>query len=249
MKCPGQDTQYWSPGSIFEVKCPKCGADVEFFKDDTARKCRKCGHKFLNPNMNFGCASYCRYADQCIGNLSPEIMAQREDLLKDRVAIEMKRYFKQDFKRIGHAGRVARYAELLGKELEGDMAVILSAAYLHDIGIKESERKYNSSAAGYQEAEGPPVAREMLKKLGARQELIEEVCDIIGHHHHPRAEEPANFMALYDADLLTNMEENQKEHPIGIDKLKGMIEKSFLTGAGRKLALKMLAKGGDHEGL
>jgi len=175
MKCPGQDTQYWQPGAIFEVKCPKCGGDVEFFKDDTTRKCMKCGHRFLNPNMNFGCASYCRFAEQCIGSISPGMMAQREDLLKDRVAIEMKRYFKQDFKRIGHAGRVARYAEQLGKDLNGDMAVILSAAYLHDIGIKESEKKYNSSAAGYQELEGPPVAREILDKLGARKDLAEKV--------------------------------------------------------------------------
>lgn len=249
MKCPGQDTQYWRPGSIFEVKCPKCGADVEFFKDDTVRKCRRCGHKFLNPNMNFGCASYCKYAEQCIGNLSPEVMAQREDLLKDRVAIEMKRYFKQDFKRIGHAGRVARYAEILGKEMEGNLSVILSAAYLHDIGIKESERKYNSSAAGYQEEEGPPVARDILKKLGARDELIEEVCDIIGHHHHPRAEETVNFRVLYDADMITNMEENQKDKPVNADKLKGVIERSFLTDAGRALALKVIVKGGGHEGL
>jgi hypothetical protein len=31
MKCPGQDSQYWKPGAIFETKCPKCGAEVEFF--------------------------------------------------------------------------------------------------------------------------------------------------------------------------------------------------------------------------
>lgn len=249
MKCPGQDTRYWNAGAIFDVKCPKCGYDVEFFKDDTARKCRRCGYKFLNPDMNFGCASYCKYAEQCIGNLSPEIMAQREDLLKDRVAIEMKRYFKQDFKRIGHAGRVARYAEILGRELEGDMAVILSAAYLHDIGIKESERKHDSSAAYCQELEGPSVAREILMKLGARHELIEEVCDIIGHHHHPRPEETVNFKALYDADMITNMEEDQKDKPVDMDKLKDSIMMAFLTDAGRNLATKVLVKGGNHEGL
>lgn len=248
MKCPGQDTRYWRPGSIFEVKCPKCGYEVEFFKDDATRKCRKCGHKFLNPNMNFGCVSYCKYAEQCIGNLSPEVMAQREDLLKERVAVEMKRYFKQDFKRIGHAGRVARYAEMLGKELDGNMAVILSAAYLHDIGIRESERKHKSSASHYQETEGPPIAREILSKLGARHELIEEVCDIIGHHHQPRAKETVNFKSLYDADIITNMEEKLKEHPIDTDKLRAMIANALLTSAGRNLALKVLVKGGENEG-
>ena len=33
MRCPGQDMQYWKPGSIFEVACPRCGRPVEFFQD------------------------------------------------------------------------------------------------------------------------------------------------------------------------------------------------------------------------
>ncbi len=37
--------------------------------------------------------------------------------------------------------------------------------------------------------------------------MIKEVCDIIGHHHHPREEETINFKCLYDADLITNLEE------------------------------------------
>jgi HD superfamily phosphodiesterase len=240
MKCPGQDSRYWKPGAIFEAKCPKCGSQVEFFKDDTSRTCKKCGHRFLNPSMDFGCASYCQYAEQCIGNLPPELIAQKEDLLKDRVAIEMKRYFKQDFKRIGHATRVARYAEQIGKEEKGNMAVILTAAYLHDIGIKEAERKYRSTAARYQEEEGPPIAKEILIRLGAREELIEEVCDIIAHHHHPRDEEKSNFKSLYDADLIANLEENHKDNPMEPEKLEKVIEKSFLTESGRTLAKKML---------
>jgi HD superfamily phosphodiesterase len=90
--------------------------------------------------MDFGCAAYCQFAEQCIGNLPPELLAQKDDLLKDRVAIEMKRYFKDDFRRIGHATRVARYAERIGKSEKGNLAVILSAAYLRDIGILEAEK-------------------------------------------------------------------------------------------------------------
>lgn len=242
MKCPGQDTQYWKPGAIFEAKCPKCGNQVEFFKDDTARKCSKCGHRFVNPNMDFGCASYCQFAEQCLGTLPPELLVQKEDLLKDRVAIETKRYFKRDFKRIGHAARVARYAERIGKSEGGNLAVILSAAYLHDIGIHEAERKYRSTAARYQEQEGPPIARSILEKLGAKKELIEEVCDIVGHHHHPRPDETINFKVVYDADLIANLEEKHKENPIDTGKLKGIIGKSFLTEGGSVEARKVLLK-------
>lgn len=242
MKCPGQDTRYWKPSAIIEARCPKCGTEVEFFKDDTTRRCGKCGHKFLNPSLDFGCASYCQYAEQCIGNLPPELIAQKEGLLKDRVAIEMKRYFKNDFKRIGHASRVARYAEKIGKEERGNLAVILTAAYLHDIGIKESERKYQSTAARYQEEEGPPVARDILERLGAKTELVDEVCDIVGHHHHPRPEETTNFKCIYDADLLTNMEEAQKESPTDPDKLAKRVNDLFMTASGKKLAAEVLLR-------
>ncbi|EFK08131.1 HD domain protein [delta proteobacterium NaphS2] len=242
MKCPGQDSQYWKPGAVFDVKCPECGSEVEFFKDDPTRKCPKCGHRFLNPNLDFGCASYCQYAEQCIGNLPPELLKDKDDLLKDRVAVEVKRYFKQDFKRIGHASRVARYAEQIGREEQGNLAVILTAAYLHDIGIKEAERKHNSSAARYQEEEGPPIAREILIKLGAAEKIIEEVCHIIGHHHHPEKEETINFMSLFDADLIANLEESHKQNPMDRSKLERILAKSFLTESGRKLAEKTLVK-------
>jgi HD superfamily phosphohydrolase YqeK len=241
MKCPGHDSRYWKPGAIFEARCPKCGAEVEFFKDDTTRRCTQCGHRFLNPGMDFGCASYCQYAEQCIGNLPPELIGQKEDLLKDRVAVEMKRYFRNDFKRIGHASRVARYAERIGRQEGGNLAVILPAAYLHDIGIKEAERKHQSSAARFQEEEGPPVAREILAKLGAREDLIEEVCDIIAHHHHPRPEETVNFKCVYDADSLVNLEEGRKEAPIPEERLTYVLKGAFLTGSGLETARQVLS--------
>jgi HD superfamily phosphodiesterase len=240
MKCPGQDTQYWKPGAIYDAKCPDCGHSVEFFKDDTTRKCGHCGHRFVNPEMDFGCAAYCQYAEQCLGDLPPELMAQKENLLKDRVAVEMKRYFKTDFKRIGHATRVARYAERIGRNEMGNMAVILAAAYLHDIGIHEAERKHDSTAARFQELEGPPIARDILTHLGARDELIEEVCDIVGHHHHPRAEETTAFKAVYDADLIANIEDKGKENPISPDRLEEIIENQFLTAGGKKEARAVL---------
>ena len=240
MRCPGQDTRFWKEDTIFEVECPKCGNMVEFFKDEATRHCGECKSKMVNPKMDFGCATHCKFAEQCLGDLPPELLAERKDLLKDRVAIEMKRYFGKDFKRIGHASRVARYAEDIFTQEGGDRAVILSAAYLHDIGIKEAERKFQSTAARYQEEEGPPIARNILTDLGADPELIDEVCDIVGHHHHPRPKETVNFKVLYDADLIVNLEENKKESPLNDERLNNLAEKAFLTKGGGDLAKKVL---------
>lgn len=242
MKCPGQDSRYWKPDAIFEAECPKCGRAVEFFKDDTARKCRNCGHRFVNPGLDFGCASYCRYAEQCLGTLPDEVTNQREDLLKDRVAIEMKRYFGRDFKRIGHATRVARYAERIGKKEKANLGVILVSAYLHDIGIHEAERKFKSTAPRYQEREGPPIARSILEKLGASEPLIDQVCNIVGQHHHPVPGVSIEFKAVFDADRIANLEERHKKKPFKTRNLAGVIKKSFLTQAGREEAKKVLLK-------
>lgn len=242
MQCPGQDMRYWKPGAIFDAPCSHCGQVMEFFKDESVRKCKNCGHKMVNPRMDFGCASYCQHAEQCLGDLPPELLAERKDLLKDRVAWEMKRYFQRDFKRVGHAGRVARYAEQIAREEKGDMVIVLCAAYLHDIGIHEAERKHNSTAAKYQEEEGPPIAGEILARLSASREIIDEVCDIVGHHHHPRAEETVNFKIVYDADLIVNLEEEQADQPLAAEKLTAILEKSFLTAAGRSLAKTILGQ-------
>ena len=236
MKCPGQDIRYWKPGAVFDVKCPKCGKNVEFFKDDTTRKCRNCGHKFINPKIDFGCAAYCQYAAQCIGDLPEEYKAQREEMLKERIAVEMKRYFKKDFKRIGHAMRVARYAERIGKSEGGNLAVILSAAYLHDIGIHEAERIKTGTEAENHEKTGPPIARAIMTELGAKKELVDEVCNIIGHHHHPGPDSSLNFKIVYDADLIVNLEEKHKENPMNDEDIAGFIEKAFLTESGQKEA-------------
>lgn len=236
MQCPGQDSRYWEEAAIFEVKCPKCGNSLEFFKDDSTRVCPNCGNRMMNPKIDFGCAAYCPHASQCLGSLPNELKFSPAQILKDRVAVEMKRYFGTDFKRIKHAARVAHYAEQINRYEQADPAVILISAYLHDIGIKQAEEKFNSSAPKYQHKEGPPVARNILTRLEADPKLIDEVCDIIGHHHSPRKEESANFKVIYDADLIVNIEEENKKSPKDREHLKKIINKSFLTSAGSTIA-------------
>jgi len=165
MQCPGQDSRYWDGEAIFESKCPKCGNTVEFFKDDSKRVCRKCGHDVFNPKMDFGCASYCPYAEQCLGSMPPELLNRKKELLIDRVALEMKRYFDGDFKRIGRATRLARHAEKIADEQNANKAVAKIASYLNFLEGTDEERAAQ--------------AKELLTKLGANEGLTAEVCEII----------------------------------------------------------------------
>ncbi len=225
MKCPGQDSRYWKPDAIFEARCPKCGNEVEFFKDDTTRRCKKCGHRFLNPGLDFGCASYCKYAEQCIGNLPPELIAQKEDLLKDRVAIEVKRYLKRDFKGIGRATRRARYAEKIGQREGGNLAVILTAAYLFGLDAGN---------------DSPVTAREILVKLGAAEPLIEEVSGILSENFPPGKEEGLAFQCVHDAEKMVSLEDELKREMGDSHTPPEMTEHDFMTENGRKMVREIL---------
>lgn len=245
MQCPGQDSRYWDGEAVFEANCQQCGTAIEFFKDDNTRKCGQCGHKVLNPRIDFGCASYCPYASQCLGELPPELVAQKQDLLKERVAVEMRRYFGTDTRRVDHATKVARLVKEIGAMImdradndDFNPAVAGIVGYLHDIGIREAETKFASASPQYQHQEGPPVARQILTTLGANEGIIEEVCDIIGHHHTPRSEETINFKVLYDADLIVNLEEQQQESPSPQEHLAKIVNSSFLTEEGAEIAAK-----------
>lgn len=237
MKCPGQDMRFWKPGDIFDAPCPQCGGRVEFFKDEVKRKCR-CGHEIVNPKLDFGCAQWCPYAEQCVGVVPEEVKqkqkAEEKDLLRNRIALEMKKYFGTDFKRVHHAIKVARFAEQILKMEGGNPLVVMAASYLHDIGIHEADRKYGSHSGQYHEMEGPAIAREILERLNVPKHLIEEVCDIIGHHHSPRQEETLHFQILYEADALVNIEEEGTSKDR--EKVEQFIGKVFRTVAGKRLA-------------
>lgn len=146
----------------------------------------------------------------------------------------MEAYFGQDTKRISHAHRVAGYAEELLKQEAGDYSVVIAAALLHDIGIKVAEKKYGSTSGKYQEKEGPPIARQILSRVGFPAHQIGEICEIIGHHHSPGRVNTLNFQILYDADWLVNLRDEYKTHDRS--RLRAIIEKLFLTSSGKALA-------------
>jgi len=64
-RCPGQDTRYWKPEDIFFGKCPFCGAEIEFWKDEPVRPCPGCGREVSNPKIDAGCGKWCSHSDEC----------------------------------------------------------------------------------------------------------------------------------------------------------------------------------------
>jgi HD superfamily phosphodiesterase len=156
----------------------------------------------------------------------------------EKVMNAMITYFKNDVRRINHALKVYGLAmtlsgtEELSKE---EREILLYAAILHDIGIKEAERKYNSSSGQYQEIEGPPIAKEILEYQSLPSHITERVCFLIGNHHSYGKIDGLDFQILVEADFLVNIFEDQLSPEI----VNGICRKYFKTETGKTLLQSM----------
>ncbi|MBD7911845.1 MULTISPECIES: HD domain-containing protein [Clostridium] len=142
-------------------------------------------------------------------------------------------YYNSDVRRINHFLKVHSFAKSIGEleKLNEEIQYILEiAAIVHDIGIKVSEQKYNSSAGNYQEIEGPPIAKNMLLQLDIDEDIIERVCYLVGHHHTYSTIDGMDYQILIESDFLVNIYEDN----IKSEQIKLIKDKYFRTETGIK---------------
>ncbi len=156
------------------------------------------------------------------------------------LALEMTSYYKGDANRIQHFLKVHTLSRLIG-QMEGmdekTLFTLEAAAYVHDIGIKPAEAKYNSCAGPYQEELGPAEADKMLSRLGFGRGIIDRVCYLVGHHHTYTNIDGLDYQILVEADFLVNLFED----PALKDAAKHTLETIFRTKTGIQLCKDMFA--------
>lgn len=147
-------------------------------------------------------------------------------------------YYSGDVRRINHFLKVYSFAKTIGEleNLDEETQNILEiAAITHDIGIKLSEEKYNSSAGNYQQIEGPPEARKLLSDLNIENTIIERVCFLIAHHHTYHNITGVDYQILVEADFLVNAYEDNMD----MIAIEGVKNKLFQTVTGKSLLERM----------
>ena len=158
----------------------------------------------------------------------------------DQLLITMMEHEEKNANRIQHFLKVHEFAQLIGRmeELPADVLETLeAAAVVHDIGIHPAERKYGNDDGPYQELEGPPLARELLIRLGWEENVIERVAWLVGHHHTYTGIDGVDYQILVEADFLVNLFENN--HPAETQ-IK-VYQHIFKTESGKKLFRTMFA--------
>ena len=154
--------------------------------------------------------------------------------MTEEILLKMIEYFDGDVKRINHAIKVYQFAKLISSKEnmeEDEYRALELAAILHDIGIKNAERKYNSSSGKYQEIEGPAVAEELLNEFNIKKDILERIKFLIGNHHSYNKIDKIDFQILIESDFLVNIDEDNMK----IENIKVIKNKYFRTNMGIKL--------------
>ncbi len=151
---------------------------------------------------------------------------------KSALINEMITYYAGDVKRINHFMKVYGFAKTIAELCQLDskkQEIVEVAAIVHDIGIKISEEKYNSSSGKYQQIEGPALAEELLTKVGFSEDIISRVCFLVGHHHTYEAIDDIDFQILVEADFLVNIHEDDMRKDVVLK----INDKYFKTKTGK----------------
>lgn len=142
-------------------------------------------------------------------------------------------YEKGCAKRVNHFLKVHSFAKIIAEneKVDKDTSFLIEVvSILHDIGIRASLEKHNSSAGKYQQIEGPALAKKVLKEQGFEESFIERICFLIAHHHEYDKIDGIDYQILIEADFLVNIFEDNLNRENILN-----IKKHFKTKAGLEL--------------
>jgi hypothetical protein len=246
MRCPGQDWSQWTGEFAFEAPCPKCGAPVEFFKDETSARCPNCGHRFQNPRTSFDCAKWCSFAEQCLGFVPEREAAPDpgEGALAGRLIRAVKEACGADHARVARAMMVFHQArELLPKE-GGDPRIILAAALLLAIAGDRPARAAQSAATDLRSVPAAEAARttakerQILKDVGLDQDTTDCICRVIDSRRTGQPLDTVEFQVVSDSELLAKMAA-AKEAGGNRQKLLELAESRLTTESAKRRARRL----------
>jgi hypothetical protein len=213
--------RFWKPGDIFTVNCPRCGGEIEFFKDEPVRPCPSCKAETRNPKIDLGCAKWCKFAKECLGTLPDETMNAS---MVDRLTAAVEKAMGLDASALARANRALDHARRI-VSAEGGDPLIVQAAVLFNEAARHSHLE---QCRPFEPSADPCDTKRTLERAGLAQAAIDRVCQVLWAVHTGLEDDSPEFAAAWDAVQLTAMEA-AGQPPTDV-------ESALRTAAGQKIA-------------
>ena len=176
-RCPGQDKRFWKLKDIVEVKCPYCGKDIEFWKDDPMRYCPHCGELISNPAINLSCAKWCKSAADCLGDV-PEEAISASPIIERLKALLHKELINQPA-RMQNALDALLLAETMMMKEEGNPSLIKPAVLFAGVLFKSELVPETDQNEANERLGNIDSWVELMDKAGIEEPNIKKICDLI----------------------------------------------------------------------
>jgi hypothetical protein len=232
--CPGQNTMFWKPDDIYDVRCPNCDRPVEFWKDDSKRTC-ECGHRFLNPKRDLGCLEYCKYAEQCM----PEMFEGEnlKALYRDRLLVTAKIALKPEEASLERSQKIAELAEEILDAEGGQPKVVFAATILGNL-VLNSQPQGQQETSSFQGDSPSAITRKVLADIGTEKEVTDQVCQIIEQRINGENATDLDSKIVSDALMLVDLLE--KKALLEKAALERLVDSKIQTEAGKRVARERL---------
>ncbi len=235
MRCPGQDMRYWKGDAASEVACPKCAAAVEFFKDDTSRRCPYCGHSFPNPKISFDCAQWCEHAEKCLGTLPG--VGLRTPLPETAFAGRLLKVTEDLFARNDAPGSpnllVFQHARELVSKQPCNPRLILAAALVLELEAHLSRTSAGDAAAKHDRPAEQPSTEQVLGRFGMDDMDIRCVHEVLERFR--REPTPADIETKIVCDAVALAQLTLDNSRGEIDEVKPRLDE-LMTPSGKERA-------------
>ena len=203
MKCPGQDRGYWSGDRVFDLPCPKCGAAVEFFRDEAKRRCTRCGYAFPNARIALDCASWCEQAEACLGisRSGGNVRADAETALSGRLIHALEEELGADSDLFARSLLVFQHARELVPAVGVAPTVVLPAALLLECVVASDPTSRLGDVAASEDTKVRGMTERVLSRGGLEDRAIQEVYGLLHAYCQGRRDRP-ELAVLNDASRL-----------------------------------------------
>ena len=219
-RCPGQDQRFWKPEDIFEIPCTSCGKSVEFWKDEPQVKCPYCKQSIVNPKLDLGCATWCKHAEECLG----QITGSRNQGLSHKLIESLREVAGSEPAILRLSLEILSYADPIQLKEGGDPLVVKAAAILSQL------HKLPSIADEDIDHKRDQFIRDILEKLKINASLVDQISQILAAYQSGHRLDSLEFNILIDSVGLANLKQDLQAGK------KSAGEMAWKTAAAKQLA-------------